>query len=84
MRKIIGILLCLTFMSGCAAAEQEVVLPGNKYVIDVPDWMDYSDAIDGNTGVDAYVSADLEMDYFSYSKADAVALGMADTLRETA
>ena len=84
MRKIIGILICMAFLFSCAAAEQEVVLPGDMYVIDVPDWMDYSDPIDGNSGVDAYVSKDLEMDYFSYRKADAIQLGMAATLRETA
>ena len=84
MRKITALLICMLFLFSCAAAEQEVLLPGDRYAVDVPDWMDYSDPVDGTAGVDAYVSKDLEMDYFSYLKTDAVQLGMADTLRGTA
>lgn len=84
MKRIISLILLMGMLAGCAAAEQAVELPGGRYVIDVPDWMDFSDAVDGDAGVDAYVSVDLEMDYIAYPKAEAVNLGMKETLRETA
>ena len=84
LRKAFALLICTALLFSCAAAEQEVLLPGGRYAVDVPDWMEYSDPVDGNSGVEAYVSKDLEMDYFSYRKEDALQLGMADTLRETA
>ena len=83
MKKVLALTVLMALLFGCAAAEQEVFLPNSRYVIDVPDWMDYSDAVDGDLGVDAYVSADLEMDYLSYSKEEEIARGMPDTLRET-
>ena len=84
VKKAICLLLCAGLLFSAAAAEQEVLLPGGRYAVDLPDWMDYSDAVDGESGVEAYVSKDLEMDYLSYRKEDAVQLGMAETLKETA
>ena len=84
MRKIISFLVFVILLAGCASAEQEVLLPGGRYAIDVPDWMEYSEAVDGDAGVDAYISKDLEMDYISYQKAEMVRLGMPETLQETA
>ena len=84
MKKTGCLLVIMVLLFGCAAAEQAVTLPGGRYVIDVPDWMDYSDAVDGDAGVEAYISKDLEMDYISYRKEEAAALGMAASLRETA
>ena len=84
MKKIFGLVIIMVLLLGCAAAEQEVLLPCSRYAVDVPDWMDFNDAVDGDNGVDAYVSKDLEMDFLSYRKADAAAFGMAETLKETA
>ena len=84
LKKIVCISVLLGLLFSFALAEQEVLLPGERYIIELPDWMEYSDAVDGGTGMDAYVSKDLEMDYLSYRKEDAVMLGMAQTLRETA
>ena len=84
MRKLISLLICLAFLTGCAAAEQEAVLPGGHYALSVPDWMDYSDPVDGDAGVEAYVSETLEIDFISYTKEEAVFRGMAETLQETA
>ena len=84
MRKIISLLTGLVILFGCAAAEREVVLPGGRYVIDVPDRMEYSAPEEGDGGVEAYVSDTLEMDYLSYPKAEEIRKGMPETLRETA
>ena len=87
MRRLISLLVCLFVLLltiGCAAAEQEAILPGGHYAVDVPDWMDYNDPIDGEAGVEAYISADLEMDLISYTKEEALYRGMAETLRQTA
>lgn len=84
MRKLVSLLICLIILFGCATAEQTVILPGGHYAVDVPDWMDYNDPVDGDAGVEAYISPDLEMDYISYTKEEAVYRGMADNLRQTA
>ncbi len=84
MKKIIALLACIALMSGCALADQIVQLPGSRYTLEVPDWMDYSDGVDGNTGIDAYVSKDLEMDYLSYRREEAGQAGRGMTLLETA
>ena len=84
MRKILCILICAALLFSCAAAEQEVILPGGGYAVDVPDPMTYSapEAEDGN--VEAYLSETLEMDYLSYPKTEAAQRGMKGTLLETA
>ena len=84
MKRFAVLAACVAMLFGCALAEQEAVLPGGRYVIDVPDEMEYSDAVDGEAGMDAYVSRDLEIDLISYRKEDAALLGMAETLKETA
>ena len=84
MKRVISGLICFLVLFGWAAAEQSVVLPGGRYVISVPEEMEYSEPVDGDAGVEAYVSAELEMDLISYTKEDALRLGMGLTLRETA
>ncbi len=84
MKKILGLILCMIVLAGSAAADQEVTLPGGRYMIDVPERLDYSDPVDGDAGMEAYVSEDLEIDFVAYQKADAIQLGMPDTLKETA
>ena len=81
MRKMVSLLICLAFLFGCAAAEQSVLLPGNRYVIDIPENMEYSEPEEGDYGVEAYVSETLEMDYRSYPAAGS---GLMPTLRESA
>ena len=84
MKKGIGLLICITLLFSLAAAEQQVVLPESRYVLDVPDGMKYSAPEAGNNGVQAYYSDTLEMDYLSYSQKEAAAHGMQATLQETA
>ena len=72
MRKVISLLAFILMLTPvCAFAGQEVPLPNSRYMIEVPDWMDYNDPVDGAAGVEAYISADLEMDYISYPTATA-------------
>ena len=86
MKKVISGLICFLVLFGWAAAEQSVVLPGGKYVIAVPDEMEYSEPVDGDYGVEAYVSPELEIDLISYTREDAVQKGLrlGQTLKETA
>lgn len=84
MKKWIGLLICMILLFSFAAAEKTVTLPGNRYVIDVPDWMKYSEPEEEDNGVQAYISDTLEMDYLTYTHEEAAALGFSDTLRETA
>ena len=84
MKKLLCFVILGMLALACAAAEQEVVLPNSRYVLDVPDWMDYSDPVDGDQGVEAYISKDLEMDYISYTKEQGAEKGIRDTLKETA
>ena len=85
MKKMICLLVCLAFLPACSAAEKTVELPGSRYVIDVPDRMEYSPAaLPTDMGVEAYISEDLEMDYRSYPKTEAATFGISGTLRETA
>ena len=60
------------------------MLPGGRYTVSVPDGMEYSEPVDGDYGVEAYVSPELEMDLISYTKEDAVRLGLGQSLKETA
>ncbi len=83
MKKLTGLLICVVLLFSCAGAEQTILLPGGRYVIDVPDEMEYSAPETGDFGVEAYISETLEMDYLSYPRAEGAARGMAETLRET-
>lgn len=83
MKKTVSLLICAVFLFGCAAAEQTVVLPESRYVIDVPDGMEYSAPEDGDLGVHAYISEALEMNYRSDPREE-TAFGQAASLRETA
>lgn len=67
MKKAVSFLICTVLLFCSAAAEQTVALPESRYVIDVPDWMEYSPAEETDEGIEAYISDSLEMDYFSYS-----------------
>ena len=84
MRRVFGLLICMMLLCGAAAAEQTVSLPDCRYVVDVPDDMEYSAAEETDSGMEAYYSDTLEMDYVSYPKSEAVSIGMAETLQETA
>ena len=84
MKKVFSLLVCCALLLGYAAAEQAVLLPGGRYVIDVPDEMAYSAPEAGDFGVEAYISESLEMDYISYLRTEGAARGMAETLKETA
>ena len=84
MKKRIGLLICMALLFSFAAAEKTVVLPGNRYVIDVPDRMEYSEPEEEDNGVQAYISDTLEMDYLTYTHEEAAALGFSDTMQETA
>ena len=83
MKKLFCFVMCGILALSCALAEQEVVLPNSRYVLEVPDWMEYSDPVDGDRGVEAYISKDLEMDYLSYTREQAAEKGMKDTLIES-
>ena len=83
MKKLFCFVMCGILALSCALAEQEVVLPNSRYVLEVPDWMEYSDPVDGDRGVEAYISKDLEMDYLSYTREQAAEKGMKDTLKES-
>ena len=67
MKRVIGGLICFLVLFSWAAAEQLVVLPGGRYTVSVPDGMEYSEPVDGDYGVEAYVSPELEMDLISYT-----------------
>lgn len=84
MKKAVCLLACAILLFGCAAAERTVQLPGSRYTMEVPDWMRYSAPGEGDSGVHAYVSEMLEIDYTAFLKADAMAQGMPGTLREAA
>jgi hypothetical protein len=78
---LVGLIILMT---GCATAERSVELPHSHYVIEIPDWMRYSEAEDEYNGVEAYVSEMLEIDYTAYPKAVLIAPGAAESLREVA
>ena len=44
MKRLVGLVICLVMLFGCAQAERSVELPHSRYVIEVPDWMRYSEA----------------------------------------
>ena len=64
MKKIIGLMICLMMLFGIAMADQTVDLPQSRYVVDIPDDMDYESPEASENGVDTYFTYDLEMDCF--------------------
>ena len=85
MKRWFCFLLCAALAFPAAAlADREVQLPNSRYVIDVPDWMRFSEPREGDSGVYSYYSEMLEINYTSYRKEDALRQGMKATLRETA
>lgn len=84
MRKTVSILIFLILMFSCAAAEQTVGLPESRYAVTVPDGMEYSEPVETDMGVQAYVSETLEMDLRSYPREEAAAFGLMQTMRESA
>ena len=84
MKKVLCLLVFLALVPACAAAEQDVVLPGGRYAVSIPEWMTYSAPEAGDNGVEAFISDTLEMDYLSYPKAEWIRRGMKETLLETA
>lgn len=83
-KRVCLVLIGILLLGCCAQAEQTVILPNSHYELLVPDWMEYSDPVDGDQGVEAYISKDLEMDYISYTKEQAAERGLKDTLKESA
>lgn len=84
MRIISVILVSLILLFSSALAEQRVTLPNSRYVIEVPDWMHYSEPANEFDGVEAYLSETLEIDYTSYPKATLIGAGTAGSLRQVA
>ena len=77
MKKAVCLLVCIGFLFSCASAERSVALPNSRYTIEVPDWMRYSEPEDEYSGVEAYVSEMLEIDYTSYPRATMIGPGAA-------
>ena len=84
MKRTMGLLACLLLLLGCARAERIAELPNCRYVIEIPDWMRYSEAEEEYNGVEAYVSEMLEIDYTSYPLETLIGPGAAGSLREVA
>ena len=84
MKRTMGLLACLLLLFGCARAERTAELPNCRYVIEIPDWMRYSEAEEEYNGVEAYVSEMLEIDYTSYPLETLIGPGAAGSLREVA
>ena len=84
MKKSLALLTCIMLLFGCAAADQAVVLPDSRYVIDIPDGMKYSKPQNGDDGIHAYYSDTLEMDFLSYPMEDTAAPDPAEGLQDRA
>ncbi len=84
MKKAICLFICTVLLFCSAMAELTVALPESRYVIDVPDGMKYSPPEPKDNGIEAYISETLEMDYRSYSREEALAIGFSENLQETA
>ena len=84
MKRLLFLLVCIMLFSTCAQAERSVALPNSRYMIEVPDWMRYSEAGEEYNGVEAYLSEMLEIDYTSYPKGSMIGPGAAGSLREVA
>lgn len=84
MKTVTAFLVCLILPFGFALADRSVALPNSRYVIEVPDWMRYSEADEEHNGVAAYYSEMLEIDYTSYPRATMIGPGAAGSLREAA
>ena len=84
MKRGFALLICIALLFSCAAADQTVALPESRYVIDIPDSMEYSEPQDGDYGIHAYVSDVLEMDYLSYPLEDTAAPESSESLQDRA
>ena len=84
MKRFFAFLVCLMLLLGCAQADRSVTLPNSRYMIDVPDWMRFSEAEEKYNDVAAYYSEMLEIDYVSYPRASMIGPGTAESLREVA
>lgn len=82
MKKGFALLICIVLLFGCAAADRAVALPESRYEIDIPDGMAYSEPQDGDSGILAYVSDTLEMDYLSYPLEDTAAPDSSESLQD--
>ena len=83
MKKIVILAVCLILLCGTAMADQTIDLPGSRYVIDIPDDMEYESPEASENGVETYFTYDLEIDCLCYPKTEAASLGMAETMKET-
>ena len=83
MKKIVILAVCLILLCGTAMADQTIDLPGSRYVIDIPDDMEYESPEASENGVETYFTYDLEIDCLCYPKTEAANLGMAETMKET-
>ena len=83
-RNIFVLSICMIQVFSCALAERSVALPNSRYVIEVPDWMRYSEPGEEYEGVEAYLSEMLEINYTSYPRATMIGSGAAGSLREVA
>lgn len=84
MKKVVLLAICLMMLCGTAMADQTVDLPQSRYVIDIPDDMDYESPEASENGVETYFTYDLEMDCFCFPKSEAGNLELADNLKEIA
>ena len=66
MTKAFCLLVCLLLLAACAEAETEISLPGSRYLLDIPEEMQYSAPGEGDQGIHAWFSDSLEMDYACY------------------
>ena len=84
MKKMISLLIFAVLVFNCAAAEQTTALTGSRYEVDLPDGMKYSPPEKEDSGIHAYISDVLEMDWLCYDRQEAAALGLQPTLLESA
>ena len=84
VRSVFALLICVGLLFSCAQADRSVALPNSRYMIEIPDWMRYSEPEDEYNGVEAYLSEMLEIDYTSYPKVTMIGPGTAGSLREVA
>ena len=84
MKKALCLIACLATLCGCAAAETDVLLPGSRYRLTIPDGMQYSEPRDGDDGFCAWYSDLLEIDCSRYPKMQLFAQGDERTIQRLA
>jgi hypothetical protein len=84
MKRLAVLLLACLMLCGCALAEQEVALPGERFALQLPDDMQYN--MQGRSDVPqfqfAYFNKKLEMDVFAYYSEGKTLAEMRDMLRK--